>query len=100
MALNDAALDGAIGAIGTVAIGSLLLPGIDQLWDAHPRDGVKRKQLRSGEQVYFLILATAGVLQSLRAKSIFPLVFVLALGAVVAFTFERAIRSPPDDPDA
>lgn len=91
--MNDQALDGAIGAIGVASIASLFLPGIESLWDAHPADGEQRRRLRTGETIYFLILGTAGLLQSLRSRSAFPLVFVLALGGVVCFTFERALAA-------
>lgn len=91
--MDSAALDGAIGAVGVASIASLFLPGIETLWDAHPADGEQKKRLRTGLGVYFLILASAGVLQSMRAKSAFPFVFVMLLGGVVAFTFERALAS-------
>lgn len=91
--MNDAAIDAAAAAVGVVAIGSLLLPGIDQLWDSHPADGEQRKRLRTGESVYFLILASAGTLYALKSRSAFPLFVVLALGVVVSVTFERALRS-------
>lgn len=89
---SQAALDGATGALGTVAIASLLLPGISDMWQAHPADQEQAKQLRTGEAVYFLVLGTAGVLYSAKARSIFPLLVVALIGGVVALTFERAFR--------
>lgn len=94
--MDDRALDGAVGALGTVAIASLFLPGISDLWDAHPADSDTRRRLRTGESVYLLILGTAGVLYSLRARSAFPLLFVVVLGGIVTLTFERAFRSTGD----
>lgn len=93
--MNDQALSGAISVASVAGVAGLLLPSIDNAWDAGRENGEMRKRLTSGEQVYFLILAAVGGLWSVKARSWFPLVFGLALGGAVAFTYERALSSQP-----
>lgn len=91
--MTEAAINGAIGVASVAGIAGLLLPSIDDAWNAHPDDGDTRRRLSTGECVYFLILITVGSLQSLKARSAFPLVFGLGLGAAVAFTYEHALHA-------
>lgn len=97
--MREASLEGAIGVASVASIAGLLLPSIDDAWNAHPADGETRRRVTTGEQVYFLILAVLGSLQSLKARSLFPLLFALALGGAVAWTYERALASQPGVPD-
>lgn len=91
--MNAAALDGAIGVASVAGIAGLLLPSIDAAWDNN--DPEIRKRVSSGEQVFFLIVATVASLQALKARSIFPLIFGAVLAGAIAFTYERALQSQP-----